>query len=78
VEATWRFGAPGFHLKLIAAEEGLNPAVRTLRLVVTPPSPPGPPVLAEATATYTEETDVEYKEVTILPDGPTLPVERIG
>jgi hypothetical protein len=27
---------------------------------------------------YEEETDFEYESVTILPDGPSIPVEKVG
>ena len=54
--------------------QGIN--LKDLRLDLVIPEPPGqaPQVITTVAVDYSEETEFEYGTVTILPDGPTVPV----
>src|SRR5262245_18884540 len=57
--------------------QGINPADLLLELVVRrSPFPPGP-ASSQVRVTHIEP-DAGYKTVTILPDGPTLPVDGLS
>jgi hypothetical protein len=58
--------------------QGINPRDLLLDLVVHEPTGPVAQVITTLEARYEEETDFEYESVTILPDGPSIPVEKIG
>jgi hypothetical protein len=68
----------GERLELRRVEpQGINPANLLLELVVSRgPFPPGP--ATQEVRVYHSEVNTGYKSVTILPDGPTLPVEELS
>jgi len=68
----------GERLELRRVEpQGINPANLLLELVVSrSPFPPGP--ATQEVRVYHSEVNTGYKSVTILPDGPTLPVEELS
>ena len=74
------FRTTGYKVKLKRREpQGINPKDLLLDLIVEEP-PPGSIVgqgFTTEEARYEEETDFEYDTVTILPDGPTVPVEEV-
>ena len=75
-----KFPTAGYSVELRRHEpQGINPKDLLLDLVVHEPTGPVAQVVTEVEARYEEETDSEYYEtVTILPDGPSIPVEKIG
>jgi len=56
--------------------QGINPNDLLLRLVRHEPSGPSGQALTEIEVRYVEETDLRFDSVTILPDGPSIGVER--
>jgi hypothetical protein len=54
--------------------QGINPADLLLDLVVNEPSGPAAEVLTDVPVRYEERTDTGFGTVTILPDGPSIPV----
>lgn len=65
----------GFDLRLSRHEpQGPNPRVLLLDLIVVPPSGPAAQVVDRLEVDYQEPVSRRYDQVTILPDGPTLPV----
>ena len=54
--------------------QGINPADLLLDLVVNQPSGPAAEVLTDVPVRYEERTDTGFGTVTILPDGPSIPV----
>ncbi|MDQ4133708.1 MAG: hypothetical protein M3179_11005 [Actinomycetota bacterium] len=81
VEGECTFGTAGYTVELVRHEpQGINPRDLLLDLIVTPP-PPGT-VVAQVLTTYQvfyeEETAVHLDTVTILPDGPSVPVQTIS
>ena len=80
VEGECTLGSTGYKVKLTRHEpQGTNPRDLLLDLVVTPPPPDEVvlPVLTKYRVTYEEETQTFFQTVTILPDGPSVPVEII-
>jgi len=81
VTGTCTFGTTGFRVELERAEpQGINPKILLLNKTVIKP-PDGAitaPKIAHVEARYEEVTDVEYDSVTILPGGPTIPVQALG
>jgi hypothetical protein len=76
VTATCTFPTPGYTVELRRREpQGINPADLLLDKVVTEPAGVAADVLNDIQVRYEEDTDFEYKTVTILP-GPTIDVER--
>jgi hypothetical protein len=69
------FGSAGWNMELRRAEEqGDDPEELVLERVVTYPEGYQPPVTRGLEVHWEEPTDVEYKTVTIVPDGMTLEV----
>lgn len=69
------FPTAGWKMELRKAEEqGVKPEDLILERVVTFPEGYQPPVVRGIEIHWEEETDVEYKTVTIVPDGPTIEV----
>jgi hypothetical protein len=69
------FPTPGFTVELKpAVPQGINPKIYLLEKTVTPPSGPEPDVVTTIDVRYEEQTDTEYDQVTILPDGVTVDV----
>ena len=74
-----RFPTHGYTVKLVkAVPQGINPAIRLLRKVVTPPS--GPVILIPQIVEvhYREKTSARLTHVTILPDGVTIKVQQVS
>ena len=68
----------GYEIALVRQEpQGVNPQDLLLQLVVTPPTGVIAPVVTTYPVTYEEGTDVYFDTVTILPDGPSIPVQII-
>lgn len=57
--------------------QGINPAVLLLDRVLIEPTDPAAQVITEVPVRYTEEADLLYDTVTILPDGTSISVKRI-
>ena len=69
------FPSAGWSMELRKAEQqGDDPEQLILERVVTFPEGYQPPVIRGIDVHWEEQTGVEYKTVTILPDGPTLDV----
>jgi len=64
----------------VAASGGraINPKDLLLDLIVHEPIGGAPDVITEVEARYEETTEFEYETVTIVPDGPTIPVQPLG
>ncbi len=80
VEGECTLGSTGYTVELVRHEpQGTNPRDLLLDLIVTPPSPDEivAPVLTNYPVRYEEETRVYFQTVTILPDGPSVPVRII-
>ena len=57
--------------------QGINPRDLLLRLVRSEPGGPSTGALTDIEVRYAEETDFPYESATIVPDGPSIPVERV-
>ena len=76
VDGWCTFPTAGYTSELRRAEpQGSNPEDLLLERVVTVPEGYQPAVIRAVEMHYEEQTDVEYKTVTILPDGLTLEVQ---
>ena len=72
------FPTHGYKVTLkVAVPQGINPAILLLKKVVKPPT--GPVILTPqvVNVVFTLKTKTKYKNVTILPGGPTIPVKII-
>jgi hypothetical protein len=66
---------PGYTLELRKhTPQGINPRDLLLELVTTEPTGVVPEVITQTPVDYHEQTEAEYDTVTIVPDGPSLPV----
>ncbi|MGH2943596.1 MAG: hypothetical protein ACRDLN_12570 [Solirubrobacteraceae bacterium] len=76
VDGWCTFPTAGWKTELRKAEpQGSNPEDLILERVVTnPPEGYQPPVIRGIEVHWEEPTEVEYKTVTIVPDGPTIDV----
>jgi hypothetical protein len=73
------FPSSGWSMELRHADpQGANPKDLLLERVVALQAGIQADVLRVIEVEYDETTDVEYDTVTILPDGPTIEVERPG
>ena len=75
----WRPGSAPFPTWLLGdaaapRSPGHHPRDLLLDLVITEPTGPASQVLTPSPVRCEEETDAELDTVTILPDGPTIPV----
>jgi hypothetical protein len=78
VHGTCEFPTAGYSVELLRHEpQGINPLDLLLDRIVHPPTGPSAQVVTQIEAAYTEVTDVDYQSVTILPDGPSVPVEDL-
>lgn len=80
VTGTCTFGTAGFEIKLCRHEpQGINPRDLLLdKIVIAPPDGSfTAQVITDVEARYEEVTDLEYDSVTILPDGPSIPVQEV-
>lgn len=77
VRGTCTFPTTGYSVELRRHEpQGINPSDLLLDRIVHPPTGPVADVITDVEAVYTELTDADYQTVTILPDGPSIPVEH--
>jgi hypothetical protein len=73
VRGTCTFESAGYSVQLRRREpQGINPWDLLLDRVVEPPTGPVAQVITDVEVTYTEETEFEYRTVTILPNGPSI------
>jgi hypothetical protein len=73
------FPTAGYKVELRRHEpQGFNPKDLLLDLIVHEPTGPVPQVITTVEARYEEETDFEYDSVTILPEGPSIRVEKVS
>jgi hypothetical protein len=78
VTGTCRFDTAGWSVELRRHEpQGINPRDLLLDRVVREPQGPAAQVITDVKVRYEEQTDFEYETVTILPDGPSVPVEDV-
>jgi hypothetical protein len=78
VHGTCTFPTAGYSVELLRHEpQGINPLDLLLDRIVHPPTGPSAQVVTQVEAAYIEVTDVVYQSVTILPDGPLVPVEDL-
>ena len=79
VTGTCTFPTAGFEVTLVrTSPQGINPRILLLDKIVIPPSGPAADVVTDVEVRYEEETDFEYESVTIVPDGPSIPVENVS
>jgi hypothetical protein len=81
VKGTLQMPTPGYELTLKEADsQGTDPNILTLDLIVEPPDPEliVPQVITEETVAFEKDTDREYSDVHIAPDGPKVPVEIVS
>jgi hypothetical protein len=70
---------PGYELELRAhTPPGFNPRDLLLDLIETKPTGQVPRVITQTPVDYHEPTDAEYDSVTIIPNGPSLPVRVVN
>lgn len=78
VTGTCTFGTTGYKVELRPHEpQGVNPKDLLLDKIVTPPAGIAGQAFTEVAVVYEQVTDFEYDSVTILPDGPSIPVEDV-
>jgi hypothetical protein len=78
VTGTCTFPTAGYKVELRRHQpQGINPKDLLLDKIVIAPSGPVAQVVTDVAARYEETTDFEYETVTILPDGPSIPVEEV-
>jgi hypothetical protein len=78
VRGECEFPTAGFSVELKRREpQGINPRDLLLDRIVYEPSGPVAQVVTIVEARYREQTDFEYDTVTILPDGPSIPVQDV-
>ena len=71
------FPTHGYKVTLkMAAPQGINPAILLLNKIVTPPTGPVIQTPEVVNVVFTKKTKTKYQKVTILPDGPTIPVQH--
>lgn len=63
------FPTGGWQAELRDRQQGFNPRIRMLDLVVTPPQGPAPDVLTELSVHWEDQTDSEYDQVHMLVTG---------
>jgi hypothetical protein len=81
VKGTLQMPTPGFTLTLKeSSPQGIDANVLLLDLIVTPPDPDiiVPQVITEEEARFEKPTGIQYKTITILPDGPDIVVEIVS
>lgn len=78
VRGIFTFPRAGYAVELRRAEQqGENPQERRLQLTVREPPGPTPERPTTVIARYLERPCVVYKTVTVLPEGRSIPVERL-
>ena len=72
------FPTAGYSVKLEPVEIGTNPpGILQLNRIVDSPVGPVSQVVTEVEVHYSEDTNAAYREVNILPDELTIPVEQL-
>jgi len=72
-----KFPQPGYSVELRPANpQGINPKIYLLDKIVRKPLDPAADVITTVEVRYEEQTDTEYDQVTIQPDGVTVDVEH--
>ncbi len=72
------FPSTGYSVQLFRHEpQGINPRDLLLDKIVIAPTDIVGPAITDVEVRYEEITDFEYDTVTILPDGPSIPVEEV-
>jgi hypothetical protein len=78
VTGTCTFPTEGYAVKLRRHEpQGISPTDLMLDKVVIAPSGPVAQVISDVKVRYEQVTDHEYDTVTILPGGPSIPVQHV-
>lgn len=79
VRGTCRFPTAGYTASLRRQEpQGVNPRDLLLVLEVTPPDGPAAQVATDLAVEYSEPAEPrQFDQVTILPNGPSLPVREV-
>ena len=73
------FPTDGFTVQLKPiVPQGINPKIYLLERIVHEPQGPVPLVVTVEAFEYREQTDAQYDEVHILPDGVSFPVEEVS
>jgi hypothetical protein len=76
VHGTCTFNTAGYTVQLQRTQpQGINPKDLLLDKIVHPPTGPVAQVVTDVEVSYLEETTLEYETVTVLPDGPQIPIE---
>ncbi len=69
---------PGYTLRLCkATPQGINPNILLVTLERQPSTGIEPQHVVTVPVEYHEHSDVQYTQVSILPDGPTVDVENV-
>lgn len=69
----------GFKVELRPMKrQGINPRILLLEKIVHPPTGPANDIVTTVDVHYTEKTDAHYDQVTIIPDGVTIPVKEVS
>jgi hypothetical protein len=77
VTGTCTFPRAGYTVELRRVEpQGFNPADLLLERIVTEPPGPSAEVVTDVPVRYEEEAALRYQTVTILPEGPSIPVRH--
>jgi hypothetical protein len=77
VSGECEFPTPGYTVELNpAVPQGINPKIYILVKTVHKPKGPEPDVLTTVQVRYNEQTDTEYDQVQIEPDGVLIKVEH--
>lgn len=72
------FPTHGYKVTLkMAVPQGINPAILLLDKIVKPPTGPVIQIPEVVQVVYTKKTKTKYQRVTILPGGPTIPVQIV-
>jgi hypothetical protein len=78
VTGTCTYPTAGYKVKLRHhAPQGINPKDLLLDKIVRAPSGPVAQVITDVDVRYEQVTDIEYDTVTILPSGPSIPIQDV-
>ena len=79
VTSVCEFPTPGYTVELRPAEpQGINPADLLLEMHVTEPYGQVPQVVTTVEVRYEQDDSPDYDTVSIVPDGPTIPVQDVS
>ena len=77
VSGKCEFPTEGYSVELRPADpQGINPKIYILERIVHKPSGPAADVVTTVDVRYEEQTDTEYDQLQITPDGVLIDVER--